>query len=100
MFCSSFQSRFLSVHLFGKQPISLLPRCEWHNGLIAYRSREKYFGRDTNRVILISNRILSVDCQPEAYMIRSHADVVGSLLRPAELLAAQKKFAARGTAGG
>src|SRR6516164_878596 len=26
-------------------------------------------------------------------MIRSHADVVGSLLRPAELLAAQKKFA-------
>src|SRR5215471_1016760 len=27
-------------------------------------------------------------------MIRSHADVVGSLLRPAELLAAQKKFAA------
>ena len=28
-------------------------------------------------------------------MIRSHADVVGSLLRPAELLAAQEKFAAR-----
>ena len=27
-------------------------------------------------------------------MIRSHADVVGSLLRPAELVAAQKKFAA------
>jgi 5-methyltetrahydropteroyltriglutamate--homocysteine methyltransferase len=27
-------------------------------------------------------------------MIRSHADVVGSLLRPAELLAAQRKFAA------
>src|SRR5439155_24440621 len=26
-------------------------------------------------------------------MIRSHADVVGSLLRPVELLAAQKKFA-------
>jgi methionine synthase II (cobalamin-independent) len=27
-------------------------------------------------------------------MIRSHADVVGSLLRPAELLAAEKKLAA------
>ena len=38
--------------------------------------------------------LLAVDSRREAYMIRSHADVVGSLLRPAELLTVQKKFAA------
>jgi 5-methyltetrahydropteroyltriglutamate--homocysteine methyltransferase len=62
---------------------------------VSWISVNSVFGGDTNRVILILKfRLLILNCSPEADMIRSHADVVGSLLRPPELLAAQKKLAA------